>query len=425
MDELINAFNEKGVRKIRDPNGILMKVSVILGTRPEAIKLVPVILALRNDPMLHCHICVTAQHRQMMDQVLDIFDIKPDTDLNLMSTNQTLAGFTARAIDQIDKYLEAEKPQLVLLQGDTNTVLSASIASFYRKIPVGNVEAGLRTWNLQSPWPEEANRVLTTRLATLHFAPTRINKQNLLREGVANDRIIVTGNTVIDALFLALEKIKQHPVPIPGLQKDQLETFNLAPLVLITGHRRESFGQGFDQICQAIAELAQRFPGTNFVYPVHCNPNVRESVQRILGKRLPRGHCIRKAASSRRSRSYLPNIHLIDPLPYLSFVSLMHRATIILTDSGGIQEEAPSLGKPVLVMRDTTERPEAVQAGVVKLVGAKRAMIVDAVAQLLTNSSARQKMSQVMNPYGDGRAANRILRACHQYLTSKSRPAKR
>jgi UDP-N-acetylglucosamine 2-epimerase (non-hydrolysing) len=382
-------------------------VSVVFGTRPEAIKLAPVILALKNESHIHCHVCVTGQHRQMLDQVLEDFEIKPDADLNLMQPNQTLGGLTARAMEALDKYLAAEKPQLVLVQGDTTTVLCAALSAFYHKIPLGHVEAGLRTGNLQSPWPEEANRVLTTRLATLHFAPTKTNSQNLLNEGVADNGIFVTGNTVIDALFLALEKVRQNPPHIPGLPASLLPSTSLPRLILITGHRRENFGDGFESICQAIAELARRFPDVHFVYPVHLNPNVREPVQRILG-----------VVSS---NSKIENVHLIEPLSYLPFVALMDRATLILTDSGGVQEEAPSLGKPVLVMRDTTERPEAVVAGTVKLVGTSAHTICQETVRLLTDSKAYRDMQRAHNPYGDGQASGRIVDACLAFLNG-SRP---
>jgi UDP-N-acetylglucosamine 2-epimerase (non-hydrolysing) len=409
------------------------KVAVIFGTRPEAIKLAPVVLALKADPSFQCRVCVTGQHRQMLDQVLEVFDIPPDADLNLMQPSQTLAGLTARAIEALDRYLAAEKPELVLVQGDTTTVFCATLTAFYQKIPVGHVEAGLRTWNLQSPWPEEANRVLTTRLASLHFAPTEGNRQNLLREGVPDERIFVTGNTVIDALFLALEKVRLNPPHIPGLP-DFLQplTINtsspvvplsvvrgpaLSPdsqpstlnpqLVLITGHRGENFGDGFENICRAIAELARRFPQTQFVYPVHLNPNVREPVLRILGG---------NESALRTPHSALGNVHLIEPLSYLPFVALMERAALILTDSGGVQEEAPSLGKPVLVMRETTERPEAVEAGTVKLVGTDRAKIVREAVDLLASKRACPAMPCAANPYGDGKATGRIVAACVGFL---------
>jgi UDP-N-acetylglucosamine 2-epimerase (non-hydrolysing) len=363
------------------------KISFIFGTRPEAIKLSPVILAMKDHPDLEPHVCVTGQHRQMLDQVLDVFEVVPDVDLALMLPNQTLGELTARSISAIDEYLKEHNPDMVLVQGDTTTVFCAALCAFYHKIPVGHVEAGLRTWNKYSPFPEEINRVLATRLADLHFAPTNTSRDNLLREGVATDRIIVTGNTVIDALYLALERVKANPPSIPGLLPDMMT--NGHPLVLITGHRRESFGQGFRNICLAIAALAERFPAAEFVYPVHLNPNVREPVFSLLGNR--------------------PNIHLIDPLGYLPFVALLNRAKIILTDSGGVQEEAPSLGKPVLVMRDTTERPEAVAMGTVKLVGTDVTAIVENVTMLLTDEAVYCSMANAVNPYGDGNACRRIL----------------
>lgn len=376
-----------------------MKISVILGTRPEAIKLAPVILELRKDPRFECHVCSTGQHRQMLDQVLPIFDITPDVDLDLMVPNQTLGGLTARAVQAVDEYLAAEKPDLVLIQGDTTTVFCATLAAFYHKIPVGHVEAGLRTGNLQSPWPEEANRVLVSRLAALHFAPTESNRQNLLREGVPDSQIIITGNTVIDALFYTLEKIKAAPPQIDGLP-DYLQPERPGPrVVLITGHRRESFGQGFENICRAIARLAADFPEVHFIYPVHLNPNVRHAVEKHLRKGS-------KDASPGQPIS--SNVHLIEPLGYMPFVALMARAHIILTDSGGVQEEAPSLGKPVLVMRDNTERPEAVLAGTVKLVGTAEDSIYLEAHRLLSEPKAHESMQLAHNPYGDGNASARI-----------------
>lgn len=376
-----------------------MKISVILGTRPEAIKLAPVILELRKDPRFECHVCSTGQHRQMLDQVLTIFNITPDVDLDLMVPNQTLGGLTARAIQAIDQYLAVEKPDLVLIQGDTTTVFCAALAAFYHKIPVGHVEAGLRTGNLQSPWPEEANRVLVSRLTAMHFAPTESNRQNLLREGVPENQIFVTGNTVIDALFYTLEKIKAAPPHIDGLP-DYLQPERPGPrVVLITGHRRESFGQGFENICRAIARLAADFPDVHFVYPVHLNPNVRQAVERHL-RTSPEDGSPRRTISS--------NVHLIEPLGYMTFVALMARACIILTDSGGVQEEAPSLGKPVLVMRDTTERPEAVVAGTVKLVGTTEDSIHLEAHWLLSDAKAHASMQLAHNPYGDGNASARI-----------------
>ncbi|MEI6563423.1 MAG: UDP-N-acetylglucosamine 2-epimerase (non-hydrolyzing) [bacterium] len=382
-------------------------VAVIFGTRPEAIKLAPVILALKKERGIRCRVCVTAQHRQMLDQVLGIFGIAPDVDLNLMKRNQTLAGLTSRAITAVDGFLAREKPDLVLVQGDTTTVLSASLAAFYHHIPVGHVEAGLRTGNLQSPWPEELNRILTTRIAALHFAPTQRNRETLLKEGIPDNSIVVTGNTVIDALFLALDKAKKKQPHIPSLPDFlnlKSEISDLRPsIVLITGHRRENFGEGFENICKAIARLARHFPKIHFVYPVHLNPRVREPVMRLLGSSAP--------------RPKFTNIHLIEPLDYLSFVALMARSHLILTDSGGVQEEAPSLGKPVIVMRDTTERPEAVMAGTVKVVGSDCRGIIKATEELLTNPDLYGKMACAHNPYGDGKATERIVAACRKFLT--------
>jgi len=372
-------------------SGMMKKVSLIFGTRPEAIKLCPLVLELKRHPEFEAHVCVTGQHRQMLDQVLEVFGVVPDIDLNLMQPDQTLAGLTARAITAIDSYLAEYKPDVVIVQGDTTTSFCAALAAFYRRIPVGHVEAGLRTWNKFSPFPEEINRVIISRVADLHFAPTPWARDNLLREGVPEDRVFVTGNTVIDALHIATAKIRKDPPEIPGLPSHLLNGDSQRPLVLITGHRRENFGEGFANICRAISELSKRFPDASFVYPVHLNPNVRQPVFDMLSGR--------------------DNIHLIDPLSYLPFVALMNRSTIVLTDSGGVQEEAPGLGKPVLVMRDTTERPEAVEAGTVKLVGTDKETIVDNVAMLLTNASTYGAMANAVNPYGDGKACQRIVAA--------------
>lgn len=366
----------------------MIKITVVFGTRPEAIKLCPVVLALKDNPAFECKVCVTGQHREMLKQVLDVFGVVPDKDLALMRPNQTLGGLTSRAIAAIDEYLTEEKPDIVMVQGDTTTVLAGALAAFYHHIPVAHVEAGLRTWNLESPWPEEANRVLTTRLAKWHFCPTENNKVNLLKEGVPEKDIYVTGNTVIDALLMAKEKVKSTPLSIDGLPNDLMSSDER--MVLITGHRRENFGEGFENICTAIRNLAERFPETHFVYPVHLNPNVREPVGRILGY-----HCGK-------------NVHLIEPQSYLPFVALMDRAYLILTDSGGVQEEAPSLGKPVLVMRDTTERPEAVTAGTVKIVGTHRESIEENTSVLLLDGQEYRKMATAANPYGDGFAVGRI-----------------
>ncbi len=366
------------------------KIAVIFGTRPEAIKLCPVVLALKAAPTFDCKVCVTGQHREMLQQVLDVFGVAPDKDLALMRPNQTLGGLTSRAIAAIDEYLAEEKPDIVMVQGDTTTVLAGALAAFYHHVPVAHVEAGLRTWNMESPWPEEANRVLTTRLAKWHFCPTENNKANLLKEGVPEKDIYVTGNTVIDALLMAKEKVNVTPPAIGDLPNDLMASGER--MVLVTGHRRENFGEGFENICTAIRNLAERFPETHFVYPVHLNPNVREPVERILGA------CRGK------------NVHLIAPQSYLPFVALMNRSYLILTDSGGVQEEAPSLGKPVLVMRDTTERPEAVTAGTVKIIGTMRETIEKETAKLLGNVKEYKKMAAAVNPYGDGRAVGCIVR---------------
>lgn len=364
------------------------KVLSIFGTRPEAIKMAPVVKALNAHPKINSRVCVTAQHREMLDQVLSLFEITPDHDLNIMAPGQDLYDVTTRIMLGLREVLRAEKPDVVLVHGDTATTFSASLAAFYEKIPVGHVEAGLRTGNLYSPWPEEANRKLTGVLATYHFAPTATSQKSLLKEGVPESAIHITGNTVIDALLMVRDRIDADK----GL-KVQMESelpYGLSQkMVLVTGHRRESFGRGFERICNALAELAKTYPDTDIVYPVHLNPNVQEPVKRILSK--------------------LANIHLIPPQDYLPFVSLMTRAHVILTDSGGIQEEAPSLGKPVLVMRDTTERPEAVEAGTVKLVGTKSESIVEAVGRLLTDDFEWNRMSDAHNPYGGGSAAISIV----------------
>ena len=370
----------------------MKKICIVIGTRPEGIKLAPLVLGLRSRiSEVDCKVCVTGQHKEMLYQVLDLFEIVPDIDLGLMQPNQSLCGLASRAIEKLDKYFSEERPDIVVVQGDTTTVLAGALTAFYNKIPVAHVEAGLRTWNLQSPFPEEANRVLTTRIADYHFCPTEVNRKNLLDEGVDESKIYVTGNTVIDVLFMALEKAKALKPSIKGLPGESLDSLGDKRMVLITGHRRENFGDGFEQICGAITDLAKLFPETEFIYPVHLNPNVREPVNRIIGD------------------ANLSNIHLIPPQDYLPFVSLMSRSHLILTDSGGVQEEAPSLGKPVLVMRDTTERPEAVTAGAVKLVGASRKAIVSEASLLLTSSAAYEKMAQAINPYGDGKAVERII----------------
>lgn len=368
-----------------------MKILTVFGTRPEAIKMAPLALALAADPRFEAKVCVTGQHREMLDQVLDLFEIKPEFDLNIMKPGQDLTDVTTSILQGMKGIFTQFKPDMVLVHGDTATTLAATLASYYQQIPVGHVEAGLRTGNLYSPWPEEGNRKLTGALAALHFAPTDTSKSNLMREGIASEQIIVTGNTVIDALLDIVKKLEHDEVQ----QARFSEQFSfLAPerrLVLVTGHRRESFGGGFERICQALVDTARAFPDVDIVYPVHLNPNVREPVNRLLAD--------------------IANIHLIEPLDYLPFVYLMNRSHIILTDSGGIQEEAPSLGKPVLVMRDTTERPEAVAAGTVKLVGTQAESITQNLHELLTNDVAYQRMSFSHNPYGNGKACLKILDA--------------
>ncbi len=366
------------------------KVMVVFGTRPEAIKMAPVVEALRATPGVETIVAVTAQHRQMLDQVLDLFEIVPDHDLDVMQPGQTLADVTARILQGMTQVIARSRPDVVLVHGDTNTTLSTALAAFYNRTPVGHVEAGLRTGNMYAPWPEEANRRLTAPLATYHFAPTERSGLNLRNEGIPADGIHVTGNTVIDALLSVVGKIGSNP----ELERDLASQFPFLDgnkrLILVTGHRRENFGDGFEQICRALASIADR-DDVQVVYPVHLNPSVQEPVRRILG-----GH---------------PRVHLIEPQDYLPFVFLMSRAYMIITDSGGIQEEAPSLGKPVLVMRDTTERPEAVDAGTVILVGTDSDRIVREACRLLDDASAYDSMARAHNPYGDGRAALRIAQA--------------
>lgn len=391
-------------RNCRIMNPQTHNVAVIFGTRPEAIKLAPLILALRERDDMRCTVCVTGQHRQMLDQVLEVFGIHPDIDFDLMAPNQSLGQLTSGLVSKIDGLFQTTRPDFVLVQGDTTSVFAAALTAFYHHIPVGHVEAGLRTGNLQAPWPEEANRVLTTRLADIHFAPTETAKSNLLKEGVRPDSIHVTGNTVIDSLLYAAARTEVNPPFIEGITGTPNETWFLgfARMVLITGHRRENFGEGFRQICQAIVALSQMHPAVHFVYPVHLNPNVQQPVREIIGEAIS-------------------NVHLIPPQPYLAFVSLMKRAHLILTDSGGVQEEAPSLGKPVLVMRSTTERPEAVAAGTSRLVGTDEREIIQGVHRLLTNEGDYQAMSKAVNPYGDGKASVRILDALCDWFGTQRR----
>lgn len=368
-----------------------VKIAIIFGTRPEAVKMAPVIAALKKRPQVELEVCVTAQHRRMLDETLATFDIVPDTDLDLMRPGQTLAQLTSRAVVALDEYLGRKKPDIILVQGDTTTVLCGALSAFYHKIRIGHVEAGLRTYHRYSPFPEEMNRVLTSHLADWHFAPTETARQCLLKEGIEEARIFVTGNTVIDALYQIRKKVKDRPLnEMPELQGLSAKfQFPDTKIILVTGHRRESFGEGFRQICLGIKRIAQGHPEVQVIYPVHLNPNVQEPVRQILGD--------------------LGNVHLIEPLSYLPFVKLMDAAYIILTDSGGIQEEAPALGKPVLVMREVTERPEAVAAGVVKLVGPDAERIYNEAGKLLSDEAEYKKMARGISPYGDGRAAERIV----------------
>ena len=371
-----------------------MKVLSVFGTRPEAIKMAPLVKAFAADTFFEAKVAVTAQHREMLDQVLELFEITPDYDLNLMKQGQDLYDITSGVLLGLRDVLKEFQPDIVLVHGDTATTFAATLAAFYQQIPVGHIEAGLRTGDLSSPWPEEANRVLTGRLAALHFAPTERNRKALLHDHVSDHTITVTGNTVIDALQWVVNKIDSSA----DLQQRIALTLNDAGLdthvlknryVLVTGHRRENFGSGFENICSALRDLAIANPETHFIYPVHLNPNVQEPVKRLLGE--------------------VGNVHLIQPLGYEPFVYLMQHAYLVLTDSGGVQEEAPGLGKPVLVMRDTTERPEAVEAGTVRLLGTDANLIRDAVQELLDDKVLYQKMSQAHNPYGDGKASERIL----------------
>lgn len=379
----------------------MKKVLIVFGTRPEAIKMAPLVKEFqRCSNEFHTIVCVTGQHREMLDQVLSIFEIKPDFDLNIMKQGQDLYDVTARVLVGMRDVLKESNPDLVLVHGDTTTSTAAAIAAFYQQIPVGHVEAGLRTHNIYSPWPEEMNRLITGRIATYHFAPTALSRENLLKENVSDDAIIVTGNSVIDALYWVVDKIKSDEnlkVELDGvLQNAGYDTTRLAngrKLVLITGHRRENFGDGFINMCTAIKDLTQKYPDVDFVYPMHLNPNVRKPIREVFGEDL----------------SNLGNMYFIEPLEYLSFVYLMEKSTIVLTDSGGIQEEAPGLGKPVLVMRETTERPEALIAGTVKLVGTNYDKIVDEVSALIDDKTYYNQMSHAVNPYGDGLACNRII----------------
>ena len=379
----------------------MKKIMLVFGTRPEAIKMAPLVKEFEKHPdEFDTIVCVTGQHREMLDQVLKIFDIKPNYDLNIMKQGQDLYDVTCRVLTGMRDVLKEVQPDVVLVHGDTTTSTASALAAFYQQIPVGHVEAGLRTRNIYSPWPEEMNRQITGRIATYNFSPTQLSRQNLLEERVDDEKITVTGNTVIDALYWVVEKIKndkdlsielQDILLKAGYNTNRLNTGRR--LVLITGHRRENFGDGFIHICNAIKTLTQNYPDVDFVYPMHLNPNVRKPIHEVFGEDL----------------SDLGNMFFIEPLEYLSFVYLMEKSSIVLTDSGGIQEEAPGLGKPVLVMRNTTERPEALDAGTVKLVGTDYDMIVNSVSTLLDNKEEYNKMSKAVNPYGDGKACGRIV----------------
>lgn len=382
---------------------IMKNMMLVFGTRPEAIKMSPLVKEFQKYPeKFETIVCVTGQHREMLDQVLRIFDIQPDYDLNIMKQGQDLYDVTARVLTGMRDVLKETRPDIVLVHGDTTTSTAAALAAFYQQIPVGHIEAGLRTHNIYSPWPEEVNRQITGRIATYHFAPTSLSKDNLLQEGISGEQIIVTGNTVIDALYMVVEKIKNDGILSCELEKvlkasgyDISRLSDGRKLVLITGHRRENFGDGFISMCKAIKSLSEKYPEVDFVYPMHLNPNVRKPIHEVFGK------------------SQRANLFFIEPLEYLSFVYLMEKAAIVLTDSGGIQEEAPGLGKPVLVMRDTTERPEALAAGTVKLVGTNYDKIVNEVSGLLDSQEYYEKMSKAINPYGDGKACSRIVKALY------------
>lgn len=372
----------------------MKKILIVFGTRPEAIKMAPVVKEFQKHPDLFLtHVCITAQHREMLDQVLSIFEIVPDYDLNIMKAGQDLYDITSRVLTGMRGILQEFQPDVILVHGDTTTSSTAALASFYQQIPVAHIEAGLRTGNIYAPWPEEMNRMLTRCLTLFHFSPTQTSKENLLKENVKEENIIITGNTVIDALYIILEKIKLnqslHKSIIHSLAEKGIEFKRNKKIILITGHRRENFGSGFINICNAIKEIGASYPDVDLIYPVHLNPNVQKPVHEILDG--------------------LDNVRLTDPLEYLPFIYLMERSSIVLTDSGGIQEEAPSLGKPVLVMRDTTERPEAIEAGTVKLVGTDKEKIVSELTKLLERSDYYQSMAKAHNPYGDGMASKRIV----------------
>lgn len=383
----------------------MKKVLVVFGTRPEAIKMAPLVLAMKDHPNdFQVTVCVTGQHREMLDQVLEIFNLVPDIDLDLMKPNQEISDLTASILTKISGVLNEIRPDLVLVHGDTTTTLATSLGCFYKGISVGHVEAGLRTWNLSSPFPEEFNRQVVSRIADLHFAPTEKSKLNLLDEGIAADKIFVTGNTVIDALFWTLSKIENDSALnqriIDDLNKKLEFNWQSKRFVLVTGHRRENFGKGFEEICHALSDLSIKYPTIEFIYPVHLNPNVHQPVFRILGQH--------------------KNVSLIEPLDYLTFSILLRSCYFVITDSGGIQEEAPSLGKPVLLMRETTERPEGVLAGTTELVGADREQIVRSASRLIEEEAAFQIMANAINPYGSGNSVENIIKAIQQLKPSRT-----
>ena len=386
----------------------MKKIMLVFGTRPEAIKMAPLVKEFQKHvDDFETVVCVTGQHREMLDQVLTIFDIKPDYDLNIMKQGQDLYDVTSRVLLGLRDVLKEAQPDVVLVHGDTTTSTAAALAAFYQQIPVGHVEAGLRTHNIYSPWPEEMNRQITGRIATYHFAPTALSRENLLKENIADSNITVTGNTVIDALYMVVDKIKKDTsldstlcMELKNAGYDVTRLGNGRKMVLITGHRRENFGDGFIHMCQAIKTLTNKYLDVDFVYPMHLNPNVRKPIHTVFGEDL----------------SNLGNMFFIEPLEYLPFVYLMEKSTLVLTDSGGIQEEAPGLGKPVLVMRDTTERPEALDAGTVKLVGTDYARIVTEVSHLLDDNTYYNRMSQAVNPYGDGTASQRIVQTIEKVI---------
>lgn len=379
----------------------MKKISIIFGTRPEAIKLVPLILSLRKNPDLFVQVCITGQHRHMLDQVLSLFDIRPDIDLDIMVHNQSLSGLTSSAIRSIEEYVHKSRPDLIIVQGDTTSVLCASIVGFYNKIPIAHVEAGLRTWDINSPFPEEMNRTFVSKIADLHFCPTDLSKKNLLKENILESKIFVCGNTVIDTLLMAVEKLELIEVKPDGIEYDIFSIIKNSKNILITIHRRENYGKGFESICNSIRRLANKYPDVNFIFPVHLNPNVQTVVDEYL-----------------RPFS-IKNVYLIPPQSYLPFIKLMKMSYIILTDSGGIQEEGPSLGKPVLVLRESTERPEGVEAGTVKLLGTNEMVIETEVSLLIDNTFEYEEMAKIKNPYGEGNSSERITQEILNFFVGK------